>query len=145
MPPDDPSTESDEFDPRSLGPDAPRIDLPDLAADADTDDGGDADGTGSGASAGNGDRPPEREDGADATGSEDLTAADVDPETAELFWKLVVTFDVALPAIALGTLFVYFDGRLRVGFALTAAGAVLFGWGVLRAYRFNRGDDAGAV
>ncbi|MEF8852540.1 MAG: hypothetical protein V5A28_08995 [Haloarculaceae archaeon] len=71
----------------------------------------------------------------DATGG-----ADVDVDTAKGFWRLVLVFDVALLALALGPMFVYFRGDLRRGGMLFAFGALAFLYGVAR-YREFRAED----
>jgi hypothetical protein len=72
---------------------------------------------------------------------------DVDVDTAKGFWRLVLIFDVALLALALGPMFVYFQGDLRRGGMLVAFGVVVFLYGVARYREFraegeNRDDAA---
>lgn len=75
----------------------------------------------------------------DIPGSGDPVGGDVDVETAKGFWRLVLIFDVALLALALGPMFVYFEGDLRRGGTLVAFGALVFAYGVAR-YREFRND-----
>jgi hypothetical protein len=58
-----------------------------------------------------------------------------------LFWKLVVVFDVAFLALALGPMFIGFEGRWTFGGALTGFGALVFAYGVASYYRFRRRQD----
>lgn len=68
--------------------------------------------------------------------------ADVDVDTAKGFWRLVLVFDVALLALALGPMFVYFLGDWTRGGALFVFGALAFVYGVGR-YREFRSDAEG--
>ena len=68
--------------------------------------------------------------------------ADVDTETAATFWRLVLVFDVALLALALGPMFVYFRGELARGAMLIGFGVLAFGYGVLRYREFRDGEPA---
>jgi hypothetical protein len=61
---------------------------------------------------------------------------DIDPETYGLFWRLVVVVDVALIALALGPMFIYFEGDWDVGAPLVGLGLVSLGYGYLR-YRHH--------
>lgn len=61
---------------------------------------------------------------------------DIDPETYGLFWRLVVVVDVALIALALGPMFIYFEGNWDVGGPLVALGVVSLGYGYVR-YRHH--------
>lgn len=65
----------------------------------------------------------------ESTAIEDI---DVDPETAKLFWGLVLVFDVALFALVAGPAFWYFEGRVTLALQLSALGAVAFTYGVYR-------------
>lgn len=67
---------------------------------------------------------------------------DVDPELRRTFWRLVVVFDAALLALALGPMFIYFEGDWETGGPMLALGAVAFTYGVL-VYRRYRTDDDG--
>ncbi|QLH84505.1 DUF7322 domain-containing protein [Halosimplex pelagicum] len=69
--------------------------------------------------------------------------ADVDPELRRTFWRLVVVFDVALLALSLGPMFVYFRGDWETGGPLFALGAISFAYGVLTYRRYRADDDAG--
>ncbi|WP_262175720.1 DUF7322 domain-containing protein [Haloarcula laminariae] len=68
-------------------------------------------------------------------------------EVTSLFWKLVVVFNVALLALALGPMFAYFRGNVDFGLQLTAAGAILFAYGYFRYRQFvrERDDDESAA
>ncbi len=67
----------------------------------------------------------------------DAVGEDVDVDTAKGFWRLVLIFDVALLALALGPMFVYFRGELRRGGMLVAFGALAFLYGVARYREFQ--------
>lgn len=69
---------------------------------------------------------------------------EADSEVAGLFWWLVVVFNVALLGLALGPMFIYFEGRWNLGLQIFAVGAALFAYGVIRYYRFqnSREDEA---
>lgn len=69
---------------------------------------------------------------------------DVDRETYRLFWRLVIVFDVALLALSLGPMFVYFRGNWRRGLTLFVFGALVFAYGVARYREFRRSDEDGA-
>ncbi|WP_123537414.1 DUF7322 domain-containing protein [Halosimplex salinum] len=62
---------------------------------------------------------------------------DVDPEISRTFWRLVVVFDVAILAMALGPMFVYFRGDWDTGGPMFALGVVTFAYGVLQYRRFR--------
>jgi hypothetical protein len=68
--------------------------------------------------------------------------ADVDPELRRTFWRLVVVFDVALLALSLGPMFVYFRGDWATGGPLLALGAAAFAYGVVVYRRYRDDDDA---
>ena len=69
--------------------------------------------------------------------------ADVDVDTAKGFWRLVLIFDVALLALALGPMFVYFMDDWRRGGMLVGFGALVFLYGVARYREFQAaGEDA---
>ena len=65
---------------------------------------------------------------------------DVDPAVRRTFWRLVVVVDVALLALALGPMFIYFRGDWETGGPLVALGAVALAYGVA-VYRRYRADD----
>ena len=54
------------------------------------------------------------------------------PEAVRLFPKLVVVFDVALIALALGPMLVVFQDRWELGVQVFAAGVLAFGYGTAR-------------
>ena len=68
--------------------------------------------------------------------------ADVDTETAAVFWRLVLVFDIALLALSLGPMFVYFRGELVRGAMLLSFGALAFGYGVLRYREFRQAGES---
>lgn len=69
---------------------------------------------------------------------------DVDPEVSRTFWRLVIVFDAALLALAVGPMFIYFHGDWTTGGRLLALGATTFAYGVYRyrRYRASRGEDS---
>ncbi|MCU4800213.1 hypothetical protein OB920_07510 [Halobacteria archaeon HArc-gm2] len=68
-------------------------------------------------------------------------AGEVDPEIRNLFWRLVLVFNVAIAALALGPMLIYFRGALELGLQVTAGGALTFAYGVFRYRRFRATDD----
>jgi hypothetical protein len=79
----------------------------------------------------------------------DSVTGDGDSETARLFWRLVVVLDVGLLALAVGPMFVYFEGDWRRGLALVAFGIVVILYAVVRYRRYREesetDDDATAT
>jgi len=79
----------------------------------------------------------------------EAVGADVDVDTAKGFWRLVLVFDIALLALALGPMFVYFLDDWRRGGMLLVFGLLVFLYGVARYREFQAGtentvdDDAG--
>lgn len=67
-----------------------------------------------------------------------------DPEAASTFWKLVVVFDVAIFALSLGPMFVFFRGQVELGLQIFAVGLFAFGYGVVRYQRFRVEDNEGS-
>jgi hypothetical protein len=67
----------------------------------------------------------------------------VDPAVQQLFWKLVLTFNVALFALSLGPMLVAFRGQWRLGGSVFALGAVTFGYGLTKYRQYRRGDVGG--
>lgn len=65
---------------------------------------------------------------------------DVDVDTAKGFWRLVLIFDVALLALALGPMFVYFMDDWRRGGMLIGFGALAFLYGVARYREFRAAE-----
>lgn len=72
-----------------------------------------------------------------------LEDVDVDPETASLFWRLVLVFDVALFALVAGPVLWYVAGRKRIGVQVTVLGVVAFAYGVYRLRTRETGRDDG--
>jgi hypothetical protein len=79
----------------------------------------------------------------DGEGDDGALGADVDPAVSRAFWRLVVVFDVALLALAVGPMFIYFEGNWELGGQLLAVGALAFLYGLyrVRQFRADRGDD----
>jgi len=76
----------------------------------------------------------------------DPSENDVDPEIARRFWALVLVFNVALLALSLGAMFVFFEGNYSLGGQLLLAGATAFVFGLYRyrsakAYLADRSED----
>lgn len=69
-----------------------------------------------------------------------LEDVDADPQTAGLFWRLVLVFDVALFALVAGPALWYFDDRRTLGVRLTALGLIAFGYGVYKLRTRETGD-----
>lgn len=111
----------------SLGPDVPEVDVPSVSIPGEDDDESSGEGTDDG-----------EVDDADAFD------ADVDPEVSRTFWRLVVVFDVAFLALALGPMFIYFEGDWNVGGPLVALGVFSFLYGVreYRAFRRSRASES---
>jgi hypothetical protein len=63
------------------------------------------------------------------------TDATIDPNLERLFWKLVLTFNVALFAFSLGPMLIFFRGEWAVGGAIFGLGIVTFAYGY---YRYRR-------
>ena len=75
--------------------------------------------------------------------TESLTPeSDVDPETHRTFWRLVVVIDVALLALTVGPMLIYFEGDWRRGLAMVSLGLLVSAYG-LRTYRGYMAEDAG--
>ena len=70
-------------------------------------------------------------------------AAEADPEITELFWRLVLVFNVAIAALALGPMLIYFRGSWELGLQVTLLGALTFGYGTFRYHRFRADQDDG--
>jgi len=76
----------------------------------------------------------------------DLTAAaeDADPRLQNLFWGLVVLFNVAIVAVALGVMLIAFGVDETLGLQVLLGGLVLTAYGVYR-YRDAREQAADIV
>lgn len=70
----------------------------------------------------------------------DGEAAD-NPEIVQLFWKLVLVFNVAILALAVGPMLVVFEDRWNLGVQVFAAGVLAFAYGTARYYRFRAAGD----
>jgi len=99
----------------SLGPDVPAVDIPEVDI-------------------------PSTHEPADS-GDAEAVDADVDPEVSRVFWRLVLVFDVAFLALALGLMFIYFRGDVGTGGPTIALGAIALLYGVreYREYRYGEG------
>jgi hypothetical protein len=64
-------------------------------------------------------------------------ASEVNPETAQLFWSLVLVFNAALFLLSIGVMFALFQSQWTFGAQLFLAGAVLFVYGYYRYRRFR--------
>ncbi|MDS0281158.1 DUF7322 domain-containing protein [Haloarcula onubensis] len=65
-----------------------------------------------------------------------------DSDTATLFVKLVVVFNIALLCLSVGPMLAYFEGRVDLGIRITLLGAVTAGYGLFRYRQFVTGDSA---
>ncbi|WP_336345875.1 DUF7322 domain-containing protein [Halalkalicoccus ordinarius] len=84
------------------------------------------------------DEPDLGPDVPDATSSGGLLGPEgTSKELLGTFWKLVLLFNVGLLAASLGAMLLVFEGRLRLGGGLLAAGLLALGRGV---YRYRRID-----
>ena len=103
MPPigDDGSAEPDEFDPGSLGPEIPSVDVP---------------------------------------GGESVEIdSDADEVLLRTFWGSVISLNVAMAAVPLGLMFIYFRGNWELGGLAVAVGLVA-GAATYRFYHVFRKD-----
>lgn len=66
--------------------------------------------------------------------------ADVSAELYRTFWGLVIVFNVALLATALGALLITFRGDRLLGGGLLALGLVSLGYGVWRYRRYRTAE-----
>ncbi|WP_225333686.1 DUF7322 domain-containing protein [Halomicrobium urmianum] len=107
--------EPEEFDPNSLGPDAPS-----------------APGTGSPAD----DVAPE------VPSAPELDPSAADPDTARLFWSLVALFNVALLGLSIGPMIGVFLGDWDLGLRVFLVGLLTGGYGAIKYYRFREDDAA---
>lgn len=69
------------------------------------------------------------------------SSAEVPDDLARTFWKLVAVFNLALFAIALGPMLVFFRGEVINGTAIFVLGAGFFGYGYLRYRRYMESRD----
>lgn len=63
------------------------------------------------------------------------------PAAVQLFWKLVLVFNVALLALAVGPMFAVFQGQWELGLQIFLVGALAFAYGTFRYYRFRTDED----
>jgi len=77
------------------------------------------------------------------------TDATVDPAVERLFWKLVVTFNIAVFAVSVGPMLIVFRGQWQDGGIVFAIGALTFAYGVVTYRRYRAGtlldDDDGTA
>lgn len=66
-------------------------------------------------------------------------ASNADPETARLFWTLVMVFNISLLGVSLGVMFVVFQQNFQLGGQLFLGGSILFAYGYYRYRKFQ--DD----
>lgn len=59
------------------------------------------------------------------------------PEAVELFAKLVVVFNVAVLALAVGPMFIFFQGQVELGLQIFLFGVLIFAYGTYRYYQFR--------
>ena len=64
-------------------------------------------------------------------------AENADPETARLFWALVMVFNLALLGLSVGAMFIIFLGDWTVGGQLMLGGGILFTYGYYRYRTFT--------
>lgn len=63
------------------------------------------------------------------------------PEAVELFAKLVVVFNAAVLALAVGPMFIVFQGRWELGLQIFFVGVLIFAYGTYRYYQFRANKD----
>lgn len=63
---------------------------------------------------------------------------DADREVAGLFWVLVLVFNLAVGALAIGPMMIVFQGWWDMGLQVTLVGVLAFAYGTIRYYRFRR-------
>lgn len=66
--------------------------------------------------------------------------SDASPELRRKFWWLVLVFNVALGALAVGAMLVAFRGQLDTGGSLLAAGTILAAYGYYKYRDYTRAD-----
>ena len=71
--------------------------------------------------------------------------SDFQSEAGALFVKLVVVFNVALFALALGPMLWYFRGQASLGGRIFLVGCILFAYGTYRYWQFTREDSDAAA
>ena len=67
--------------------------------------------------------------------------ADYQSDVAGLFIKLVVVFNIAVLALALGPMLVYFRGQTDLGIRVFLLGVITFSYGTFEYVKFKRRDD----
>lgn len=72
----------------------------------------------------------------------DPAQGDLDSDTARLFVRLVVVFNVALFGVTVGPMFLYFEGDPLIGGALLAVGVLAGVYGTARYWQFQRRRNA---
>ncbi|RJT08079.1 hypothetical protein [Halococcus sp. IIIV-5B] len=70
--------------------------------------------------------------GAPSVDVPDTSDVEVPPEVSHLFWSLVVSVDIAVLLVALGGMFIYFEGRWQLGGVGIALGLFTLGYAYLK-------------
>ncbi|CCQ32693.1 hypothetical protein HLRTI_000019 [Halorhabdus tiamatea SARL4B] len=68
----------------------------------------------------------------------DPSEGNLDSDAVKLFVRLVVVFNVALFGVAVGPMFLYFEGDVWTGGALLVVGVLAGSYGLLRYWQFAR-------
>ena len=80
--------------------------------------------------------------GPDVPSPPDAGAPD-NPQAVELFTKLVVVFNAAVLALAVGPMFIVFQGQTELGLQIFLVGVLIFAYGTFRYYQFRASGDDG--
>jgi hypothetical protein len=70
--------------------------------------------------------------GAPSVDVPDTSDIEVPPEVSHLFWSLVVSVDIAVLLVALGGMFIYFEGRWQLGGVGIILGLFTLGYAYLK-------------
>ncbi|EMA36709.1 DUF7322 domain-containing protein [Halococcus hamelinensis] len=70
--------------------------------------------------------------GAPSVDVPDTSDVEVPPEVSHLFWSLVVSVDIAVLLVALGGMFIYFEGRWQLGGVGIVLGLFTLGYAYLK-------------
>lgn len=68
----------------------------------------------------------------------DPSEGNMDSDAVKLFVRLVVVFNVALFGVAVGPMFLYFEGDVQTGGALLGVGLLAGAYGLVRYWLFAR-------
>ena len=63
------------------------------------------------------------------------------PEAVELFARLVIVFNAAVLALAVGPMFIFLQGRVELGLQIFLLGVLIFAYGTYRYYQFRANKD----